>query len=353
MANEPYENDQVVNDVEQPVSQPEAQPQLQEVYTTQEALSHPQTKQLKKLRYFDLSTRRNFMGYWFILPFAIGFLLIYLPALIEAFRFSTHDIITSSGTMYTLETNKEGLWYYYNTALVKDPDFIRGIWESMASMLLNVVIIIIYSLLMATILNRNIAGKSFYRAMLFLPVIVATGIIATAENFEVTTNMVQDIEAASAGASGSIFNEFGIEQLMMSLNINDTLSGIVIAAIGNLYGIITCSGVQLIIFLAGLQSISPSIYESATVEGATWWESFWKITIPMISPLILVNTVYTIVDSFTQYGNQVMDEIYKLISENASYSDAAARSFVYLAVVGVLIAIVVPVVNKFVFYENK
>jgi len=353
MANVPFDNDQVKNVAPEaePVIQPE--PQVQEVLSTEEALKHSQTKQLKKLRYFDLTTRRNFMGYWFILPFAIGFLLIYFPALIEAFRFSTHDIVTTSGEMYTLVEPSEGIWYYYNKAIVVDPEYVRGIWESIASMLLNVVIIIIYSLLMATILNRNIAGKSFYRAMLFLPVIVATGIIATAENFEVTTNMVQDIETATAGASGSIFNEFGIEQLMMSLNINDTLSGIVIAAIGNLYGIVTCSGVQLIIFLAGLQSISPSIYESATVEGATWWESFWKITIPMISPLILVNTVYTIVDSFTQYGNQVMDEIYALISESASYSDAAARSFVYLAVVGVLIAIVVPVVNKFVFYENK
>ncbi|MBR3843952.1 MAG: sugar ABC transporter permease, partial [Clostridia bacterium] len=285
------------------------------------------------------------------LPFLIGLLCIYLPALFEAFRFSTSDIIKESGA-YHLETPADGTWAHYSDAINKDPEFVRGIYESMATMLLNVVIIIIYSLIMATVLNRNIAGKGFYRAILFLPVIVATGVIASAENFTMDANAVADIESGALAAAGGVFSDFDIEILLMSLNINETLTSIVVSAIGNLYSIVSCSGVQLIIFLAGLQSISPAIYESATVEGATWWEGFWKITIPMISPLILVNTVYTIVDSFTQYGNIVMETIYKMISDG-DYEAASARSFLYLAVVGVLIAIVVPIINKFVFYENK
>jgi ABC-type sugar transport system permease subunit len=319
-----------------------------------EALNHTETKKMNKA-VFDLTTRRNLMGYWFVLPFIIGLFCVYFPALIEAFRFSISDIIKESGS-YRLEPAQSPYcgptWGHYYEALVVDPDFLRGIWESASSMLLNVVIIIIYALIMATILNRNISGKGFYRAMLFLPVIVATGIIASAQNFSVSTNMVENIEAGSAASAGGVFSEFDIEILLMSLNINETLTNIVVGAISNLYSIVTCSGVQLIIFLAGLQSISPAIYESATIDGATWWEGFWKITIPMISPLILVNTVYTIVDSFTQYGNTVMDAIYELI-RSGSYESASARSFLYLAVVGVLIAIVVPLINKFVFYENK
>ncbi len=329
----------------------DAQPETVEKLSDQEALKHSATKKMKKVGGFDLTTRRNLMGYWFVLPFAIGLLAIYIPALIEAFRFSTSDIIKESGAYHLEQTALNG-WGHYNEALRVNPDFLRGIWESTASMLLNVIIIIIYSLIMATVLNRNISGKGFYRAILFLPVIVATGIVSTAENFSISSNMVADIEAGSAAAAGGVFSDFDIEMLLMSLNFNDTLTGIVVSAIGNLYNIVTCSGVQLIIFLAGLQSISPAIYESATVEGATWWESFWKITIPMISPLILVNTVYTIVDSFTQYGNTVMGGIYELI-KNGDYEYASAQSFVYLAVVGILIAIVIPVINKFVFYENK
>lgn len=327
------------------------QPETVEVLTNQQALNHAGTQQLKKLKYFDLTTRRNFMGYWFVLPFIIGLFLIYLPALIEAFRFSFSDIIKDVG-VYHLEPTKMDGWGHYHDALVKDPQFLRGIFESIGGMLLNVVIIIIYALIMATVLNRNIAGKGFYRAILFLPVIVATGVISKAESFTLSSNMVADIEAGAAAAAGGIFSDFDIEMLLKSLDFSPRLTNIVVAAIGNLYGIVTSSGVQLIIFLAGLQSISPAIYESATVEGATWWEGFWKITIPMISPLILVNTVYTIVDSFTQHSNKVMTGIYDLIS-GGSYEMASAKSISYLLVVGVMIAIVVPIINKFVFYENR
>ncbi len=330
------------------------QPSVEKL-TDKEALKHTETKRLKKLGSLDLTTRRNLMGYWFVLPFAIGLLLIYLPALYEAFRFSTHNIIKESGA-YHLEQAAKGGWEHYDYAINVSPDFLRGIWESMSSMLLNVVIIIIYSLIMATVLNRNIAGKGFYRAILFLPVIVATGVIANAENFDFATanndGAVTAIETSGSVSAGSVFSDFDIEILLMSLNINETLTSIVVSAIGNLYSIVTCSGVQLIIFLAGLQGISPAIYESATIDGATWWEGFWKITIPMISPLILVNTVYTIVDSFTQYGNSVMDNIYELIG-SGDYEVASAQAFIYLAVVGVIIGIVVPIINKFVFYENK
>lgn len=297
----------------------------------------------------SLSTRKNLMGYWFVLPFVLGMILLYIPALIEAFRYSvsTIDIIPGS-----YELNYIGLENYKHVLQV-DPTFIRSIFETTGDLFLNVAIILIYSLIMATILNRNIGAKGFYRALLFLPVIIATGVITEAENTTFTnlSSSTLDIEAGAAIAGG-LFSEVDITLLINSLSLSTELTGIVVGAINNIYSIVTSSGVQLIIFLAGLQSISPTVYESATVEGATWWESFWKITIPMISPLILVNMVYTVVDSFTRYGNPVMDGIFKLISE-AVYTEAAARAFVYLVIVGAIIAIVMAIVNKFVFYENK
>ncbi len=294
----------------------------------------------------DLTAKKNLMGYVFVLPFFLGLVLLYIPALIESFKFSQSNIIIDANG-YTLENVG---WTHYSRALVEDAYFIRGIVESMGTMLLNVVIILIYSLIIATLLNRNIAGKGFYRAMLFLPVIISTGAIVAAQNMTLSSTAAAATEAGNV--AGGLFSQVDIKLLLSSLNISPKLTGIVSSAVDNIYGIVTSSGVQLIIFLAGLQSISPAIYESATVEGATWWESFWKITIPMISPLILVNTVYSIVDSFTSDGNKVMGDIFKLITDGA-YPDASARSFVYLAVVGVVIAVVVGIVNKFVFYENK
>lgn len=297
----------------------------------------------------SLTTRKNLMGYWFVLPFILGMVLLYIPALIEAFRYSisTIDIVPGS-----YELNYVGLDNYRHVLQV-DPTFIRSIFETTGDLFINVAIILIYSLIMATVLNRNIGGKGFYRALLFLPVIIATGVITEAENTTFTnlSSGSLDIEAGAAIAGG-LFSEVDITLLINSLSLSPELTDIVVGAINNIYSIVTGSGVQLIIFLAGLQSISPTVYESATVEGATWWESFWKITIPMISPLILVNMVYTVVDSFTRYGNPVMDGIFELISQ-AVYTEAAARAFVYLVIVGVIIAAVMAIVNKFVFYENR
>ena len=297
----------------------------------------------------SLTTRKNLMGYWFVLPFILGMVLLYIPALVEAFRYSisTIDIIPGS-----YELNYIGLDNYRHVLQV-DPTFIRSIFETTGDLFINVAIILIYALIMATILNRNIGAKGFYRALLFLPVIIATGVITEAENTTFTnlSSGTLDIEAGAAIAGG-LFSEVDITLLINALNLSTELTDIVVNAINNIYSIVTSSGVQLIIFLAGLQSISPTVYESATVEGATWWESFWKITIPMISPLILVNMVYTVVDSFTRYGNPVMDGIFGLISQ-AIYTEAAARAFVYLVIVGAIIAIVMAIVNKFVFYENR
>lgn len=298
----------------------------------------------RKRSRMDLTARKNVMGYIFILPFLIGLLLIYLPALVESFRFSISDVdkVSYVFTPVGLE--------HYRDAIFGDAYFIRGIVESLGNMLLNVLIILIYSLIIATLLNRNIGGKGFYRAMLFLPVVISTGVIVTADNMSLVSAAA--LASESGNVAGGLFTEVDIKLLLNSLSISPQLTSIVSGAIDNIYSIVTNSGVQLIIFLAGLQSISPAIYESATVEGATWWESFWKITIPMISPLILVNMVYTIVDSFTSANNGVMSAIFGKITAGA-YEDASARAFVYLAFVGVIVAVVVAVVNHFVFYENK
>ena len=303
-----------------------------------------------KIGHSRLERRRNMMGYWFIVPFLVG-LVIFIPSLVEAIMYGFTTInITDTG--YNLVWNN---YQEYEQIFKRDPDFIRGIFESVGTMLLNVLIILIYALLIATVLNRHIAGKGVYRAILFLPVIIATGIISTVDNTVLVGSITGGAnQAVQTGAvAGGIFDTFDLESLIYSLNISPAFTDIVVGAAENVYTIITSSGVQLIIFLAGLQSISPSVYESATVEGATWWESFWKITIPMISPLILVNMVYTVVDSFTRAGNEVMDKIYEYIITSAQYSTASARSVVYLLVVGVILALVVGITSRFVFYENK
>jgi ABC-type sugar transport system permease subunit len=107
----------------------------------------------------------------------------------------------------------------------------------------------------------------------------------------------------------------------------------------------------MLIFLAGLQSISPAIYEACDIEGATSWETFWKITFPMISPMILVNGVYTIIDSFTSEANVVM--VYIAGKYDLGREFATAMSWIYFTVVMLVIGLVAVIARSMVFYQKR
>lgn len=297
-----------------------------------------------------LTTRKNLQGFWFVLPFILGLIFLYLPALINSIRYSFSDIIPNGVTLYLSKPNLDK----YKQILFVDPSFVRGIVESLGSLILTTGIIIIYSLFIATVLNKDIKGKGILRAVLFLPVIISTGIISKVDAGNVligSSGTAAQYEAQTV--AGGLFDTFDISSLIMSMNISPAFINIITDAIDGLYNIITRSGVQMLIFLAGIQGISRSVYESATIEGATWWESFWKITIPMISPLILVNLVYTIVDSFTNTGNVIMDKIFDTIMVQVDYSLASAMAILYFIVIGVLLAVIIPIASKLTFYETR
>ena len=139
-----------------------------------------------------------------------------------------------------------------------------------------------------------------------------------------------------------MFEELHLESLIVFVK----------TAANDVYGVINNSGVQILIFLAGLQSISPALYEAASIEGCSQWESFWKITIPMISPMILTNIIYTIVDHFTKFDNKVMNYVSDL-QKSANYGTAAASSWVYFLVILVIIGIIAGCASKLVFYRSR
>ncbi|MBO5757396.1 MAG: sugar ABC transporter permease, partial [Clostridia bacterium] len=124
--------------------------------------------------------------------------------------------------------------------------------------------------------------------------------------------------------------------------------------INNIYDIVNRSGVQMLIFLSALQSISPAIYEACRIDGATAWETFWKITFPMISPMILVNGIYTIVDAFTTQSNSVMSFI-KSVKSSAADGDviASAMSWMYFLIVIAILALVALIFSSYVFYQRR
>jgi len=214
--------------------------------------------------------------------------------------------------------------------------------------------ILIFSLFMAVMLNQKMVGRAAFRAIFFVPVILATGLVDSAlqGTYSSMDGMAIEDGASEESAADQLVNVMDIQRLFQGMAIGDGLLNYVTEAINNIYDIVNRSGVQMLIFLAGLQSISPAIYESVSIDGATAWETFWKITFPMISPMILVNAVYTIIDSFTAGSNKVISYIAGEYSGSAGVL-SSAMSWIYFTVVILIIAAFAGIFSSFIFYRKR
>ena len=212
---------------------------------------------------------------------------------------------------------------------------------------------------MAVLLNENIFGRAAFRAIFFVPVILSTGLIDSIDqNNGLLAYMTDTSSSIDTGAGADsvtqIVSSADLSFLFENMQIGSGLTEYVTGIINNIYGIINRSGVQMLIFLAGLQSISPAIYESCSIDGASAWETFWKITLPMISPMILVNAIYTIIDSFTSASNVVMSFIDSAAGGGGNGSVlGSAMSWVYFLIVIAIIALATMLISAFVFYQKR
>jgi ABC-type sugar transport system permease subunit len=218
-------------------------------------------------------------------------------------------------------------------------------------MLINVPLIIFFSLFMAILLNRAFLGRGLVRAIFFLPVIMATSAIEG--SLELIMGMMMggvssvppDVMLAQEG-----FDAASIAMMLTQFGIPMAIVTYIVDMIAALHTVIRASGVQILIFLAALQAIPPSMYEVAKIEGATGYEAFWKVTIPMVSPLILTNVVYTIVDTFAQ--SAVVETARDTAISQVNFGLGSAMALISSLVAGLVLVIVGWAISKFVFYYN-
>ena len=218
-------------------------------------------------------------------------------------------------------------------------------------------IIILFSLFIAVLLNQKMIGRAGFRAIFFVPVVIGAGIIAkidaTASEIMDAMMSMEEIDLGMVNNDGPSLNalvsSMDISRLFSNLGFGGGFIAIITGLVSRIYDIVNRSGVQMLIFLAGLQSISPSIYESCQMEGATGWETFWKITFPMISPMILANSIYTVIDSFTAESNEVM----QMILEIDDVGLHSAGAWAYFFVVIISLGLVALIAKKFVFYQRR
>jgi ABC-type sugar transport system permease subunit len=320
--------------------------------TLKSAVNERPTKRKKAA---SLDKRKSRAGYFFVLPFILGFVLIYLPIIWDSFKFSLSELKTIPGGGFnTIFVGLEN----YRFAILDDPKFVTTLIDGIKQLVLDIPAIVIFSLFMAVMLNQKMVGRAAFRAILFVPVILSTGLIESIDNMntalsdtmesETTTGMNGEAEASGAA---EIISAADLSRLFDSMMVGADLVVYVTNLVNDVYNIINRSGVQILTFLAGLQSISPAIYESCSIDGATAWETFWKITFPMISPMILVNTIYTVIDSFTSADNSVMTYIANHYDKSTVQSSAMA--WIYFVIVILIVLVVTGIVGAYTFYQRR
>jgi len=300
-------------------------------------------KQKNKLA--GLQKRKAISGYLFISPFILGFLVFMVKPLFQSLYMSFCEVELGAGHFNPVW---KGTFNYVN-AFTVDPDFTSKLIEELGRMFVYSLAIMVFSFFVALILNGKFAGRAFVRAIFFLPVILSSGVIIGLEtNNSVMDQLAQTIEMSAEGISITAV----LEDLLRTANIGTKVFEKVFEVIDNIYDVAIMSGIQIIIFLSGLQTISSSMYETASIEGCTKWESLWKITFPMVSGLLLVNWIYTIIDFCMRTDNQVIDKISTEMVVQLDYGFASAMSWVYFLIVMAYVAITSLIISKGVYYYD-
>lgn len=269
------------------------------------------------LRIKSIFTQR-YEGILLILPWIIGFLLFVSFPLFYSLYMSFHNVrITGNGILHEYVG-----WKYYSNILFQDGGvFYDQLLPFLRQVTFMIPIIVIFSFMIAIMLNQKFFGRGLFRAVFFLPVIFSSG------------NVIQRFLSQGKGELGFL------EQYSISTTLTQYLPGSwstpIIAVLNSFVLILWYSGVQILLFLAGRQTISSSVYEAARIDGANPWEVFWKITLPAMMPFVLLNTVYTVVDLFTFPGNPIIASV-----NPTQYGPTSALIWVYFMIILLFLGLV-------------
>lgn len=299
----------------------------------------------KQSKVAGLQRRKAISGYLFIAPFIIGFLAFMVKPLFQSLYMSFCTVEVSPNGIHNVF---KGLANYIQ-AFTIDTEFNRLLVEEISRMCINSLAIMVFSFFVALILNQKFKGRALVRAIFFLPVILSSGVILGVESnnalLAILQNMVEETTSTTSVTDA-------IKSILLTSGIGASAFEKVFDIVDGIYDVAIASGIQIIIFLSGLQTISTNMYEAAAIEGCTAWESLWKITFPMISSLFLVNWIYTIVDFCMRSDNQVMEKISDQMIQYINYGFASAMSWIYFLIVIVIIGVSSFIISKGVYYYD-
>lgn len=299
----------------------------------------------KQNKVAGLQRRKAISGYLFIAPFIVGFLAFMVKPLFQSLYMSFCTVEVSPQGVANIFAGLSN----YVRAFTVDTEFNRLLVEEISRMCINSLAIMVFSFFVALILNQKFKGRALVRAIFFLPVILSSGVILGVETDNALLASVQSMVEETTSAS-SITD--AIKNILVTSGVGVSAFEKVFEIVDGIYDVAIASGIQIIIFLSGLQTISSNMYEAAAIEGCTAWESLWKITFPMISSLFLVNWIYTIVDFCMRSDNKVLEKISEQMIAHINYGFASAMSWIYFLVVITIIAVSSFIISKGVYYYD-
>lgn len=287
--------------------------------------------------------RIGISGFLFILPWIIGFFTFFFIPMFQSFWYS----FSTSGP---LDEREGGIFEYlsstfigfenYSKVWTEDPNFTSNLVDSVTSFLYSLPIILIISLAIAIVLNQKFRGRMFARAIFFLPVIVASNVVMLYLNGDSNAQAL-----LQSGQENAMYNSFSFSEMLTNLNLPESVITQLNTYISSIFTLIWSSGVQIILFLSGLQAISEQYYEVAKIEGSTSWETFWYVTFPMLTNVLILNVLYTCIDLFTDSSNKVMKQAYDWI-ERLEYNASAAIMWSYFLILAIIMALLVLISKK-------
>ena len=276
-------------------------------------------------------------GRMFILPWEIGFLLFFLIPMIQSLLFVFSKVTIGETNFDTQWVGLENIRYIF----LHSSTYVDNLVDSLTSFTYSIPLVVALSLIVGVLLNQKFKGRIVFRSIFFLPVIIATGVVM---------NFIQGDAAVEAMRSGgeAASNGVDVTAILEGMHLTPEITTFLVDFVNQIFDLFWDCGIQIVLFISGLQSIPEQLYEVCRVEGANKWEEFWYVTFPMLSGTILLVVVFTAIEIFTDATNTVMRQAYAAMQQQI-YDQSAAMLWVYFALVGAILAVAVLLLQKLVF----
>lgn len=282
-------------------------------------------------RKLTLKQKSGITAHLYIMPFYLGFIFFFLTSIIKSVGYVFSKVTFDVTGVLTEYIGMDNFKYIFN----KDLEFKGNLIKALTELAWKTPVILIMSLLLAMIANRKSPLKPVVRSVFFLPVIISSGVVLDTIKLDGVASLM--MQGSVVSATGEVVSNSALTDLLVEIGLNETMVKFFQNVSSNIFEVMFNCGIPMLIFISALQGIPSSLYEASSVEGATAWDDFWKITLPMITPTILINLVYVIVDSFASSDHPVMRQILASV-ELLRLGEASAMVWVFCSIIIVIFA---------------